>query len=210
MQPGDVYQTYADVTDRNLKLPKTPKNDFWKCVFAFAKKNIVMIIAFLAALITSIIVVPDAEYLSYFDLKTLTCLFCVRGMHDKTARLDIASMGVYPVVFYICVCMAVAEGASRLTENVYETRFFGYCTELQEMGANILVNGKTAVVTGTGKLRGTEVTAHDLRAGAALIIAGLAANGTTRLRNIHFVERGYENVIEKFTALGADIVRVEE
>ncbi len=110
----------------------------------------------------------------------------------------------------ICVCMALAGGVSRLTENVYETRFFGYCTELQAMGADILVTGKTAMVTGQEKLVGTEVSAHDLRAGAALIIAGLAAEGTTVIRNIHFVERGYENIVEKLTAMGADIARIDD
>ena len=110
----------------------------------------------------------------------------------------------------ICVCMAVANGVSRLTENVYETRFFGYCTELQEMGADILINGKTALVTGRESLHGADVSAHDLRAGAALIIAGLVATGTTLLRNIHFVERGYEHIVEKLTALGANITRLEE
>ena len=110
----------------------------------------------------------------------------------------------------ICVCMALASGVSRLTENVYETRFFGYCAELQEMGADILINGKTAIITGREKLHGTEVSAHDLRAGAALIIAGLAADGTTTVRNAHFVERGYENVVQKLTDLGAKITRIEE
>ena len=110
----------------------------------------------------------------------------------------------------ICVCMALAEGNSKLTESVYETRFFGYCSELQSMGANIEINGKTASVTGVEKLRGAEVEAHDLRAGAALVIAGLSAEGTTMVRNIHFIERGYENLVEKLTSLGADIRRVEE
>lgn len=110
----------------------------------------------------------------------------------------------------ICVCMALASGVSKLTENVYETRFFGYCSELQELGADILINGKTAVVTGRESLHGGEVAAHDLRAGAALIIAGLAAKGTTTIRNIHFVERGYENIVEKLNALGASITRIEE
>ena len=110
----------------------------------------------------------------------------------------------------ICVCMTLANGVSRLTENVYETRFFGYCSELQEMGADILINGKTAMVTGRERLRGAEVAAHDLRAGAALIIAGITAQGTTVIRNAHFVERGYENVVEKFTALGAKITRIED
>ena len=109
----------------------------------------------------------------------------------------------------LCVCMALANGVSRLTESVYETRFFGYCTELGNMGADILINGKTAIVTGKETLRGATVCAHDLRAGAALVIAGLAAEGTTKVENIHFIERGYENIIEKLTALGANIRRVE-
>ncbi len=110
----------------------------------------------------------------------------------------------------ICVCMSLANGTSRLTESVYETRFFGYCTELQSMGANIQINGKTATVMGVEKLSGANVTARDLRAGAALIIAGLVAEGVTNVANIHFVERGYENLIEKFTGLGATIRRVED
>ena len=110
----------------------------------------------------------------------------------------------------LCVCMALAGGVSRLTESVYETRFFGYCTELQSMGADIQINGKTAIVTGTESITGTTVYAHDLRAGAALVIAGLAAEGTTHVEHIHFIERGYENLIEKLTALGADIRRVED
>ena len=109
----------------------------------------------------------------------------------------------------VCVCMTLAEGNSRLTESVYETRFFGYCKELESMGAKITINGKTASVDGVEKLHGAEVEAHDLRAGAALVIAGLSAEGTTMVDNIHFIERGYENLIEKMTALGADIRRVD-
>ena len=110
----------------------------------------------------------------------------------------------------VCVCMALANGTSRLTESVYETRFFGYCTELESMGANIRISGKTALVTGVEKLYGATVCAHDLRAGAALVIAGLAAEGVTFVEHIHFIERGYEHLIKKLTALGADIRRVED
>ena len=110
----------------------------------------------------------------------------------------------------VCVCMTIAGGVSRLTESVYETRFFGYCTELESMGANIQINGKTATVSGVERLYGASVCAHDLRAGAALVIAGLAAEGTTRVEDIHFVERGYEDLIDKFTALGAEISRIED
>ena len=110
----------------------------------------------------------------------------------------------------LCVCMALANGVSRLTESVYETRFFGYCSELQNMGADILINGKTAIVTGREKLKGATVCAYDLRAGAALVIAGLAADGVTTVENIHFVERGYENIVDKLTGLGAKIRRLDD
>ena len=110
----------------------------------------------------------------------------------------------------VCVCMALANGISRLTESVYETRFFGYCTELESMGASIRINGKTATVTGVPQLTGATVCAHDLRAGAALVIAGLAAQGTTYVEHIHFIERGYEKLVQKLTELGADIRRQED
>ena len=110
----------------------------------------------------------------------------------------------------ICVCMATADGVSQLTESVYETRFFGYCSELENMGAKIDINDKTASVTGKESLKGTTVHARDLRAGAALIIAGLIASGTTYVENIHYVERGYEHIVEKLQALGASIRRIED
>lgn len=78
------------------------------------------------------------------------------------------------------------------------------------MGANIQIDGKTASVIGVEKLHGATVEAHDLRAGAALVIAGLVAEGVTYVENIHFIERGYENLVEKFTALGAQIRRLEQ
>ena len=110
----------------------------------------------------------------------------------------------------VCVCMSLAKGISRLTESVYETRFFGYCKELEAMGAKITISSKTATVQGVDHLEGATVSAHDLRAGAALVIAGLAARGTTQVQNIHFVERGYEDMIGKLSSLGADIRRIEE
>ena len=108
----------------------------------------------------------------------------------------------------VCVCMTLAGGVSRLIESVYETRFFGYCSELERMGAKIRIDEKTATVTGVDKLTGATVCAHDLRAGAALVIAGLAAEGTTCVENIHFIERGYEHLVRKLTELGADIQKV--
>ena len=110
----------------------------------------------------------------------------------------------------IGVCMTLAEGVSRITESIYETRFFAYCEELRSMGAKIQVSGKTAAITGCEELHGATVKAHDLRAGAARVIAGLAAQGETFVENIHYIERGYENLIGKLTALGAHIQRVED
>ena len=136
---------------------------------------------------------------------------------QKTSRLRRATVKTRPYPGFptdmqaqICVCMALASGTSRLTESVYETRFFGYCSELESMGANITISSKTATVVGVEQLHGATVYAHDLRAGAALVIAGLSAEGTTCVKDIHYVERGYENLIEKLTALGADIRRVED
>ena len=139
---------------------------------------------------------------------------CIRIMSEGRLRCSTVKTRPYPgfptdMQAQICVCMSRANGTSRLTESVYETRFFGYCKELENMGASIHIDGKTALVTGVEKLHGATVFAKDLRAGAALVIAGLVAEGTTYVENIHFVERGYENLIEKFTALGADIRRIE-
>ncbi len=140
---------------------------------------------------------------------------CIRVQSDGHLHGTTVKTRPYPgfptdMQAQICVCMTLAEGLSRLTESVYETRFFGYCTELESMGAKININGKTAEVTGRDRLKGTTVVARDLRAGAALVIAGLAAEGTTRVENIHFVERGYENIIRKLTNLGASISRVDD
>ena len=139
----------------------------------------------------------------------------VRIVCDRRLRQATVKTRPYPgfptdMQAQVCVCMSLANGTSRLTESVYETRFFGYCSELQSMGAKISIESKTATVVGVDHLEGATVSAHDLRAGAALVIAGLAARGTTRVQNIHFVERGYENLIGKLSALGADIRRIEE
>ena len=139
----------------------------------------------------------------------------IRIQSDRRLRQATVKTRPYPgfptdMQAQICVCMTLADGISRLIESVYETRFFGYCSELESMGAAIQIDGKTATVTGTEKLHGAQVSAHDLRAGAALVIAGLAAEGETVVKNIHYVERGYENIIEKMTGLGASIRREED
>ena len=108
----------------------------------------------------------------------------------------------------VAVCMALAKGTSIITEGIYDTRF-RYCAELNRMGARIQVDTKVAVIDGVEQLHGCEVKACDLRAGAAMVIAGLAADGVTTVEEAHYIERGYECLIEKLTALGAAIRRVE-
>ena len=108
----------------------------------------------------------------------------------------------------IAVCMALANGVSIITESIYDTRF-RYCSELNRMGASIKVDTKIAVITGVEQLHGCTLQACDLRAGAAMVIAGLAAEGTTVIEKIEFIERGYENIVGKLLGLGASIKRIE-
>jgi UDP-N-acetylglucosamine 1-carboxyvinyltransferase len=107
----------------------------------------------------------------------------------------------------ITTLLALAEGVSIVTEGVWDNRF-KYVDELTRMGADIQVDGKMAVVTGVKSLTGAPVKAVDLRAGAAMIIAGLATNGITEIEEIERIDRGYEDVVEKFSKLGANIKRV--
>ena len=107
------------------------------------------------------------------------------------------------------VVLSLAEGTSIVTEDIWDNRF-KYVDELRRMGAKIQVDGKAAIVEGVDKLYGARVRATDLRAGAAMIIAGLAAEGTTEIEDIYHIERGYEKVVEKFRKLGAQIEKVVE
>ena len=107
------------------------------------------------------------------------------------------------------VVLSLSEGTSIINESIWESRF-QYADELRKMGANITINGKSAVFEGVEELYGSPVYATDLRAGAALIIAGIVANGTTEIYNLTHIDRGYENIEEKFKKLGAKIERVNE
>ena len=107
----------------------------------------------------------------------------------------------------IAVTLALAEGTSIVTESIFENRF-KYADELSRMGANIKVEGNSAIIDGVRKLTGARVSAPDLRAGAALVIAGLAAEGVTVVDDIVYIQRGYENFEEKLRSLGAEIERV--
>jgi UDP-N-acetylglucosamine 1-carboxyvinyltransferase len=107
----------------------------------------------------------------------------------------------------IAVTLALAQGTSIVTESIFENRF-KYADELARMGANIKVEGNTAIIDGVKKLSGARVSAPDLRAGAALVIAGLAAEGITTVDDIVYIQRGYENFEGKLRSLGAEIERV--
>lgn len=104
--------------------------------------------------------------------------------------------------------LSVCEGVSVVTENVWDNRY-QYVEELRQLGAKIMVESRVAMIEGVKALKGAKVAATDLRAGAAMVIAGLFAEGTTEIDNIKYIDRGYEDIEEKLSALGADIKRVE-
>ena len=107
------------------------------------------------------------------------------------------------------VVLSLADGSSIINESIWDSRF-QYTEELNKMGAKITAQGKTAFFEGVKKLTGAPVYSTDLRAGAALVIAGAAAYGTTEIYNLEYIDRGYENIEEKFRKIGAKIERVEE
>ncbi|MEH2957192.1 UDP-N-acetylglucosamine 1-carboxyvinyltransferase [Candidatus Merdisoma sp. JLR.KK006] len=109
----------------------------------------------------------------------------------------------------ITVALALAKGTSIVTESIFENRF-KYVDELARMGANVKVEGNTAIIDGVAQYTGAQISSPDLRAGAALVLAGLAADGITIVEDVHFIERGYECFEEKLKSLGAMIEKVRE
>ncbi|MCD7927317.1 MAG: UDP-N-acetylglucosamine 1-carboxyvinyltransferase [Oscillospiraceae bacterium] len=107
----------------------------------------------------------------------------------------------------MAVALCLAQGTSLLTEGVWDNRY-RYVGELRRMGAQIQVDGKIAVIEGVNHLSGAKIQACDLRAGAAMVIAGLAAQGTTEVSRVYHIERGYEDIVRKLSGLGADICAV--
>src|SRR6202012_2915609 len=105
--------------------------------------------------------------------------------------------------------LALAPGISIITERIFESRFM-HVSELARLGADIEIEGPSAIVKGGGQLSGAPVMASDLRASAALVIAGLTARGTTEVNRVYHIDRGYENIDGKLKKLGAHIQRVEE
>ena len=134
----------------------------------------------------------------------------------RTGRLQKANVKTLPYPGFptdmqpqITTVLSLAEGTSLVTEGVWSSRY-RYVDELKRMGANIQVDDKTAVVVGVERLTGAPVQAYDLRAGAAMVIAALAAHGQSEITQVQYIERGYEDIIEKLRALGAEIWSVEE
>jgi len=107
------------------------------------------------------------------------------------------------------VVLSLADGTSTINESIWESRF-QYTDELNKMGAKITAQGKSAFFEGVEKLYGAPVYSTDLRAGAALIIAGVAAEGITEIYNLEHIDRGYEDIEGRFRAIGANIKRVTE
>ncbi|MCB0969886.1 MAG: UDP-N-acetylglucosamine 1-carboxyvinyltransferase, partial [Ilumatobacter sp.] len=101
---------------------------------------------------------------------------------------------------------SVADGVAIVTENIYPGRF-KYVEELQRLGADIRTNGHHAVVRGVPRLAGCDVVSHDIRAGAAMVVAGLAAEGVTTISGVHHIDRGYDDLVGRLQSIGAGIDR---
>ena len=138
----------------------------------------------------------------------------IRVACDKrTKAVDIKTMP-YPgfptdMQAQFMAMLAVSEGTGLVTETVFENRFM-HVDELKRMGAQIKIDGRTSVVEGVSGLTGCQVKATDLRAGAAMVLAGLVAEGETQVGYIHHIDRGYDQLVEKLVGLGADIARVDQ
>ena len=144
------------------------------------------------------------EVTEYDDAVRVRAVGKLQGTHVKTMPYPGFPTDMQP---QIAVTLALAEGTSIVTESIFENRF-RYVDELARMGASIKVEGNVAVISGVEKFTGARVSAPDLRAGAALVIAGLAAEGITIVDDIYYIERGYENLDEKLRGLGAKIEKV--
>lgn len=128
-------------------------------------------------------------------------------------KIDVATMP-YPgfptdMQPQIATLLCLADGTSSVTDGIFDTRF-KYVDELLKIGATIRVTGKTAIIEGNERLTGAPIKAHDLRAGAALVIAGLCAKGTTEITGVNYIERGYEDIVGKLRSLGADITAIDD
>jgi UDP-N-acetylglucosamine 1-carboxyvinyltransferase len=131
--------------------------------------------------------------------------------HERLRSIDVATLP-YPGIAtdykpLIVTMLSVADGVGIVTENLYPGRF-RYVEELQRLGADIRTDGHHAVVRGVERLSGAPVRAPDIRAGAALVVAGLAAEGETTVSGVHHVDRGYDDLVGRLVGIGADIERL--
>jgi UDP-N-acetylglucosamine 1-carboxyvinyltransferase len=131
------------------------------------------------------------------------------GRRPRAVDLRTAPYPAFPTDMQaqFCALNAIAEGAGAITETIFENRFM-HAQELQRMGADLIIKGNTAITRGVIELKGAPVMATDLRASASLVLAGLAARGTTVVDRIYHIDRGYECIEEKLSQLGADIRRL--
>jgi len=145
-----------------------------------------------------------AEVENYDDALRIT-----REKPLKSARIKTMPYPGFPTDLQpqAVALLSTAQGTSFVTEGVWENRF-QYVDQLRKLGANIDIAGNQAIIKGSQNICGAEVSATDLRAGASLVIAGLAAQGVTTIDNVKFIDRGYEKITEKLTALGAEIIRI--
>ena len=132
------------------------------------------------------------------------------GTNRRALKLDTQPFPGFPTDMQaqMCALLATTDGISVITENVFPQRFM-HIAELKRMGANIELNGPTAVINGIERLSGAPVMASDLRASAALVLAGLSAEGVTEINRVYHIDRGYESIDEKLNSLGAEIERVK-
>jgi len=154
--------------------------------------------------ITSKLILSGAEVVEYDDSVRVS-----RKQEIQKVNLKAMPHPGFPTDMQpqFATMLAVANGTSVITEGVWDNRF-RYVDQLRRMGANIQVDGRVAIIEGVEQLTGAPVNATDLRAGAAMIIAALIAKGTTEIEDIQHIERGYEDIVEKLLALGADIKKV--
>jgi UDP-N-acetylglucosamine 1-carboxyvinyltransferase len=156
--------------------------------------------------VTAKLLEMNADVEMYEDIITVSRYGALGATNVKTYFYPGFPTDMHP---QFSALLATANGTSVVTESVWEKRF-QYVEELCKMGADIAVDGNRATIYGVPVLSGTEVTATDLRAGAALIIAGLTAEGETVIYGVEKIERGYDDIVGKLRALGADIELVEE
>ena len=154
--------------------------------------------------ISAKLIESGVEIIEYDDALRVKRDGPLRGVNIKTLPYPGFPTDMQP---QIATMLTIAEGRSIITENVFESRY-RYTDELKRMGADISIDGRVAIISGVDNLSGAVVRATDLRAGAAMIIAGLAAKGTTTVEEIVHIERGYEDIVGKLRAIGADIVRM--